>query len=110
MPNVDPVLYLSASREQNISLCAIMSITRIEYHKIIDGGCDQVIFNDFIRESEALGIFDENTVLVTDNVRFYKCGLLKSTCEELNIQTMFSLSYSPELNPIENLFQRLYRI
>ncbi|KAG0423382.1 hypothetical protein DMUE_6152, partial [Dictyocoela muelleri] len=51
MPNVDPVLYLSASRGQNISICAIMSITGIEYHKIIDGGYDQVIFNDFIRES-----------------------------------------------------------
>ncbi|KAG0442553.1 hypothetical protein DMUE_0194 [Dictyocoela muelleri] len=98
MPNVVPVLYLSASRRQNISLCAIMFITEIEYHKIIDGGYDQVIFNDFIRESAALGIFDENTVLVINNVRFHKCVLLKSTYEELNIQTMFLPSYSLKIN------------
>ncbi|KAG0441633.1 hypothetical protein DMUE_0899 [Dictyocoela muelleri] len=76
IPIVNPVSYHSKSREHFISLCAIMSITDIEYYKIIDGGYDQNIFNNFIREIAALGIFVKNTVLVMDNVRFNKCGLL----------------------------------
>jgi transposase len=43
-------------------------------------------------------------VLYLDNLRVHHSKRVKDFCEDNNLQLVFNIAYSPELNPIENFF------
>ena len=101
----DAVLYQQASRGRNISLCSIISTRSVEHFKLIDGGFNRDSFEDFLVECNQKNVFTPNTVLVLDNVKFYHCIEIKTYSESIGVEVFYLPAYSPDLNPIENLFR-----
>ena len=108
------VLYQPASRGRNVSMRGIISNSGVEHYKLIDGGNNREIFATFLSKCSQKGLFNNNVVLVLDNVRFHHCAKIKTFLESLDVEIMYLPAYSPELNPIEKVFscieQRLDRI
>jgi transposase len=57
-----------------------------------------------LRQIAALGLPNPIT-LVLDNARYQRCQLVQNLARELNIELLFLLSYSPNLNLIERLWK-----
>ena len=110
----DAVLYQPASRGRNVSMCGIISKSGVEHYKPIDGGYNREIFATFLSECSQKGLFNNNVVLIFDNVRFHHRAEIKTFLESLDVEIMYFPAYSPDFNPIENVFscikQRLDRM
>lgn len=102
--NHDAMIYQPRSRGRNISLCALIGISGVLNKKLIEGPYDGNMFKLFLEECILKNIFDVNTILVMDNVRFHHSELIKSFLSVNNIQVLYLPAYSPDLNPIENVF------
>ena len=102
--NRDAVLYQPKSKGKNISLCGIISQAGFEYYRLIEGAFNGELFIDFLRDAENSGLFRNNPILVLDNVRFHHCAEVERFCGESNIELLFLPAYSPDMNPIENVF------
>lgn len=100
----DAFIYQPRSRGKNISLCAIISMNGIEHFNLVDGACTKEIFLGFLEECFRKGIFQNNPVLVMDNVRFHCGEEIKHFLLARGVQVMMLPTYSPDLNPIENIF------
>lgn len=90
-----------------MSLCAIFSIQGIIGYKILDGGFDRTHFFDFIENMILEGKLSSDMVLVMDNVRFHHVNEIKELLRINLIQFVYLPSYSPQFNPIENVFSVL---
>ncbi|KAF7685706.1 hypothetical protein CDIK_3545 [Cucumispora dikerogammari] len=73
MVSENAILYQPASKSQNISLCGIISSNGIEAYKLIDGAYNRDEFMRFLVVCSEKGIFNQNLILVIDNVRFHYC-------------------------------------
>lgn len=107
MAGTEPVLYQPASRQKNISLLAIVSISRVDHFKLKEGAYNTESFLDFLVECNNNTVFTDNTVLVMDNVKFHHAGAVKTFLKSLNVEVIYLPPYSPDLNPIENLFSSI---
>lgn len=77
--------------------------------RIIQGSTDGEVFEDFIKELLPLcGRWPEpNSVHVMDNASFHQSASIKELCDEAGVILHFLSPYSPDLNPIEELFSQL---
>jgi transposase len=50
---------------------------------------------------------ESNYVLVMDNASFHGSASIKKLCDEAGVMLYFLSPYSPDLNPIEELFSQL---
>ncbi|KAF7685451.1 hypothetical protein CDIK_3800 [Cucumispora dikerogammari] len=73
MVSKDAILYQPASKSQNISLCSIISSNGVENYKLIDGAYNRDEFMRFLVVCSEKKIFNQNPILVMDNVRFHHC-------------------------------------
>ena len=74
-----------------------------------EGGCKRVIVENWLPTLGQSLPKDENgdypkRILVMDNARFHHGGDLKQIAKQYNIKLMYLPPYSPELNPIEQLW------
>lgn len=100
----DAFIYQPKSRGRNVSLCSIISLNGMEHFNIVDGAFNREIFIAFLEECFRNGVFQSNTVLVMDNVRFH-CGQeVSDYLFARGVQVIMLPTYSPDLNPLENLF------
>lgn len=102
--NEDAYIYQPSSKGKNISLCAIISVNGIENHKLIDGSYNKEEFCRFLVDCNQKGIFNNNPVLVMDNVAFHHSQEVRIYLDSVNVEYAFLSPYSPDLNPIENIF------
>ena len=76
------------------------------YYKIHDKAVTGKDFKTCLIEikeaTEAANI--DNPIFILDNAKIYHYQGLQETIEELNLNTVYLLPYSPFLNPIENVF------
>ncbi|KAG0440624.1 Transposable element Tc3 transposase [Dictyocoela muelleri] len=105
--NVDAVSFLKPSKGKNISLCAIFSPSGILKYKLIEGAFNGTFFYEFLTEAYDSNVLNSDCVLIMDNVRFHHSPHIKTFFSNNNISYLFLPSYSPELNPIENVFGTL---
>jgi hypothetical protein len=63
-----------------------------------------VFLNDFMNQLEATVIND--AVFIMDNVMFHKVGYINAEVIRRGFSIMFLPTYSPFLNPIENMFSK----
>lgn len=105
--NRDAVLYQPSSRGRNISLCALISQNGILYSKLLDGAYNEEAFRIFLVECNQVGAFEGNPILVMDNVRFHHCQSIDNQLRIFNVTVVFLPAYSPDLNPIENVFSTI---
>jgi len=104
--NVPAYTTVPANRSRNISLLAIISTRMIVKSKIIEGAFNSESFLCFIKNCKELGIFD-NKILIMDNVKFHKSLVVMDYFRKNNIRHDFLPAYSPQLNPIEEVFSCL---
>jgi len=102
--NHDATVYQPKAKGRNISLCAAISINGILHSTLIDGAYNKNIFLSFLEECARKDIFNGNVVLIMDNVRFHHCEIISTFLKQYNVQEVFLPTYSPDLNPIENVF------
>lgn len=105
--NRDAVTYQPNSRGRNISLCALISHNGILHSKVLDGAYNEESFGSFLLECNQIGAFEGNPILVMDNVRFHHCQSIESQLRMFNVTVVFLPPYSPDLNPIENVFSTI---
>jgi transposase len=80
----------------------IMAIdaTGKKYFKIIDGPVNASIFQEFISNIP----WSRETTLIMDNVAFHKSQVVKEKMNQRGFLPLFIPPYSPDCNPIENIF------
>ena len=103
----EAILYQPRSQGRNVSLCSIISTNRIEHFKLVDGAYNREIFLTFLNECYEREVFVEKPVLVLDNVRYHHCAEIADFFIQKNIEILFLPAYSPDLNPIENVFSTI---
>lgn len=106
-PNEQAISYVTTNRGRNISLCGILSPNGLIAHKIVEGAFNTEIFNEFLLELVTRQVITEETILVLDNVRFHHNAALKAFFDSQRITMIYLPSYSPDFNPIENVFSYL---
>jgi len=50
---------------------------------------------------------EPHSVVIMDNCRIHHKQLLQAYCDSMNVMLVFLPAYSPELNPIEQLFSKI---
>lgn len=73
---------------------------------IYRGSTDSLVFEDFIRRLLPFcGRYPEpKSILIMDNARFHRPRQLEQMCSAVGVEIVFLPPYSPDLNPIEELF------
>ena len=70
------------------------------YFEIIQGSINSSHFNDFVLNLPCT----EDDVLIMDNVSFHKTKDVLDSFNRMKLTPLFIPSYTPECNPIENIF------
>ncbi|KAF4262843.1 hypothetical protein CNMCM8812_004371 [Aspergillus fumigatus] len=77
--------------------------------RVFQGSTDASIFEDFIEELlHHCGRWPEpKSVLVMDNAAFHHSEKIEQMCSQAGVKLVYLPPYSPDLNPIEELFAEL---
>ena len=77
--------------------------------KLFKGSTDGDVMDDFAKELLPFcrGWPGPNSVLVIDNASFHHSSCIVELCYEARVKDLFLSPYSPNLNPIEELFSQL---
>ncbi len=97
-------MFQPKSKGHNISLCGLISMNGVEHFKIVDGAYNREVFIAFLVECNEKGVFRNNPILIMDNVRFHHCDKIKLYLSSIDVEVIYLPAYSPDLNPIENVF------
>ena len=102
---VTPIVKLPLSKTPNCSCCMAISNDEILFYKkknsAYDGESFALFLRDLIEIIQSKGM--QNVILVMDNSPVHQEKLIKRECEG-RVRYMFLPPYSPNLNPIENIF------
>lgn len=96
-------------REQRHQVLPAYTQDGIIHTQIFQGPTDGEVFKNFIRELlPRCGQWPQpNSVLVMDNASFHQGSSIRELCDEAGVMLVFLSPYSPDLNPIEELFSQL---
>jgi len=89
---------------RNISLCCMISSGAVEKFELTEGSYNRELFMVFLVSCSNIGLFQNNAVLIMNNVRFHHCKEIKDYLQLEDVTVMYLPPYSPDLNPIENVF------
>jgi transposase len=82
------------------TLTLAMTSNEIVHHTEVPGASNTQHFLDFLNGLQKCGV----TFVVMDNVRFHHSNVVKDACSKMGIQILYTPPYSPDFNPIENVF------
>lgn len=96
----------------NISLIVAVSQYKVEGYMLIEGSVNQITFFNYIYELVTIlrrnpDSVNHNFILLLDNLNAHKTYLLKCLTVRLRVRILFNAPYSPEINFVENVFQRI---
>jgi transposase len=76
---------------------------------VFQGTTDGIIYKNFIEQFlYHCGRWPEpKSVLIMDNASFYYSDRIKQMYSDTRVKLLYLLSYSPDLNPIEEFFAEL---
>lgn len=97
-----------AIRSKNISVCAAVMKTGVKYFKFSDSPYNSLKFLDFLKEL-VRQLNEENIYsgrIIMDNASIHKNEDQRSFLEENGFELKFLPAYSPQLNPIEEVFSK----
>ena len=89
-----------------ITILGAISINGIESLSYTDGPGNTEVFGCFI-ENYLCPILTSNHVVVMDNVPFHKAEKIKHMIETTGAKLIYSPPYSPEFNPIEEMWSKV---
>ena len=104
-----PVQVDEFNREQRFQILAAYTQRGVELARVYPGYTDAVIFDDFIEQLlHHCGKWPEpNSVLVMDNASIHRSERLEQMCIEAGVRLLKLAPYSPDMNPIEELFAEI---
>jgi len=105
--NVDAIRHVPSNRGRNLSLLAIISDVKVMNYKLLSGPYNTENFLAFLNDCFLQNIFESNSILIMDNVKFHHSDSVKRFLQERNINFKYLPAYSPSLNPIEEVFSAL---
>ncbi|KAI5151384.1 hypothetical protein ENBRE01_2106 [Enteropsectra breve] len=84
-----------------------MSCTGLEHYKLINSAYNTDYFEVFLQECREKGLFSNNPICIMDNATFHKSDRIKTFLQAQSVEYIFLPPYSPEFNPIENVFSSI---
>ncbi|KAF1744831.1 hypothetical protein MXB_3585 [Myxobolus squamalis] len=105
--NTPAKIIVPTACRNNVSLLAIISTKGILHSKIIIGASNSLLLDEFLNECLTMNVFMINTVVLMDNIRFHETEILAQFFREHSLYFDFLPPHSPELNPIEEVFNCL---
>lgn len=93
-------------RGNYMTIIGAISINKIEAIAYSDGSGNTLTFTSFI-ENFLCPILREGHVVVMDNVSFHKGEKIRTAIESKGAKLIYSPPYSPELNPIEEMWSKI---
>lgn len=104
-----PVTHRFLSRGQTIDVIAALSTTGILAHTMTSSTVTGEAFHDFVRGTLIPNMlpfdgYNERSVLIMDNCSVHHVEPVISLLRQAGIVTLFLPPYSPDLNPLEEVF------
>lgn len=97
------------NRGSNISLIGAIQLSGLAALYPYDGAIDGDRFLSFLDE-HLIGALKPGDVVVMDNLRVHHMKEVEAKLEENQIKALFLPPYSPELNPIEEIWSVMKRV
>lgn len=106
---VTPVQISQFHRGQRYQILPAYAQDGVVFSRVFQGSTDAVVFEDFIRQLlHHCGRWPEpKSVLVMDNASFHRTEGVRQICLAAGVKLVYLPPYSPDLNPIEELFAEL---
>jgi len=98
-----PVIPVNPNRGRNVTLVVAISMFGIEAYTIFPGSCNGQKLAEFSLEQLNPTFRGHNIPLMLDNVRLHHSAIVRQSLEP-EIDLRFLPAYSPQLNPIEEVF------
>ena len=93
----------SAARQGNITLAGMISLNAMEVLYPYDGSFDGERYISYLRE-HLIPALKRGDVLVMDNLRTHHIPVAKEMLKNAGIELIFLPPYSPDFNPIEEVW------
>jgi len=97
---------ITSIRSQNISVCAAITRNGILNFKVLEKAFNaeqfRIFIDDLLNELRSHGIV--NKIIIADNASIHKNKEVKELIEQAGHQLIFLPPYTPQLNPIEEVF------
>jgi len=87
------------------TLIAALGVDGIRCSMMVDGAVNADIFETFV-EKVLVRELSEGDVVVMDNLSSHKRDRTRDLIESAKAQLLYLPAYSPDLNPIENIFSK----
>lgn len=95
-------------RSKNVSVCAALMKSGLVYFKISNSSFNSTKFSEFLRD--LVGIVKRsgvlNGIIIMDNASIHKSEEQRVFLNSEGFERLFLPAYSPQLNPIEELFSK----
>jgi transposase len=106
---ITPVQASRFHRGQRYQILPAYAQDGILLSRIFRGSTNAAIFEDFVEQLlHHCGKFPEpKSVLIMDNASFHRTDRIEQMCSEAGVKLMYLPPYSPDLNPIEEMFAEL---
>lgn len=95
--------------DQQYQILPAYAQDRVVLSRVFQGSTNASLFKDFIEELlHHYGRWPEpKSVLVMDNAAFHHSERIEQMCSQIGVKLVYLPPYSPDLNPIEELFSEL---
>ena len=97
------------NRGKNVTLIASMSLHGIGESRCVEGATDAAAFEAYVEHFLAPSLC-EGQLVVMDNLGAHRPKRIRELIEARGAELVFLPSYSPDLNPIEQVFSKIKNI
>jgi len=101
-----PLIHFVKSNPIKYTIIVAISCNGNEHYTILNKNANTDSYKEFITQ---LSLKFSNKKFLMDNVSFHKSSIIKNIIENSSNEILFIPPYSPELNPIEEVFSLLKR-
>jgi transposase len=98
------VIGLPANRGRNLSLITTISMYGLVSYAIIDGPVNGDVFSSYLEIDMLPRLQKRIPTVVMDNARIHHVAKVSKWATDNGIQIQYLPPYSPQLNPVENLY------
>lgn len=94
------------SKPKNTTILSSIQLDGSLHYTTFSGGTTVEKFKQYL-ENDLLPYLDPDSVLVMDNMKSHHAKTIKQLLEEAKVRYIFLPPYSPDLNPIKNLWSKV---
>jgi transposase len=91
---------------KNVSVVSAIGLEGVLAYQTVYGSLDSLGFESFLA-TRLLPKLKPGDCLVLDNCSIHKTAAISELCHEAGIELLFLPPYSPDFNPIENMWSKL---